>query len=313
MDDAILLLHYGHVGLEDEYRHRLDKKQRHLKGTNPQYGLGTEYGESDERIYLELQEAYKNVTDLRPILFPRKVSGHVAELGHGLGGGIGNQFFTIAATMAYAYEHGFDYVFKNKSSIPNQLNYNSISFDTINDAIPISEVDQQMVSDFWVSSDSTHNVELAGYFQSSIYFKKYKYYVCKKMQELINRPLLSRSPKVGIHVRRGDYIRMGWDLPISYYREAMKQFDPTTEFVIVTDDPEWCKEYFPSIPVHSGDALDDFQLLRSMSSCIISNSTFSWWAVYLGEMERVIAPLPWFKNDCYNTDIYEETWERIEY
>jgi hypothetical protein len=50
-----------------------------------------------------------------------------------------------------------------------------------------------------------------------------------------------------------------------------------------------------------------------MSSCthnIISNSSFSWWAAWIGEQENkiVIAPQPWFNKIEYDKKLTPDNW-----
>ena len=53
-------------------------------------------------------------------------------------------------------------------------------------------------------------------------------------------------------------------------------------------------KYHPT--VISGDELDDFDFLRRFSRVIVGNSTFSWWAWFLGHGERCCTFKPWVKD-----------------
>lgn len=74
-------------------------------------------------------------------------------------------------------------------------------------------------------------------------------------------------------------------------------------FIFFSDDIEWCKGNFSSIKYElyfeSGkDTLaEKISLMSSCKHFIISNSTFSWWAQWLGQNEKkiVISPKHWYK------------------
>jgi hypothetical protein len=56
--------------------------------------------------------------------------------------------------------------------------------------------------------------------------------------------------------------------------------------------------------------LEDLYLLSQMDAIIICNSSFSWWASYLGKQKQVIAPKRWFgiKGPQDYQDIYNKNW-----
>ena len=121
---------------------------------------------------------------------------------------------------------------------------------------------------------------------------------------------------VSIHIRRTDYLKnigKAWyALPITYYEQAVRMFDKETQFLIFSDDIEWCKHQFQKNDLLSqynlqyvDESIPDFEALIMMSQCkhnIIANSTFSWWAAYLNQNKnkKVICPNEWFNGSIYD-------------
>ena len=54
-----------------------------------------------------------------------------------------------------------------------------------------------------------------------------------------------------------------------------------------------------------------FQTILSRKNIIIANSTFSWWAAWLGMAEKVVCP-PYLINGDENSDIFKPEWTRID-
>lgn len=133
--------------------------------------------------------------------------------------------------------------------------------------------------------------------------------------------------QVGIHIRRGAnpvnpaepkysenpfYVNL---CDTDYYERAMEKF-PDDDFLVFSDDPDWCKEKFKDNKrvqvMEKGDEIEDFNLLASCKDQIIANSSFSWWAAYLNPnpSKRVIAPKQWYADGVERTKIPNE-WEAI--
>lgn len=115
---------------------------------------------------------------------------------------------------------------------------------------------------------------------------------------------------VSVHVRRGDYLHSGNErvhgvLGRDYYRRAMGLVAGRVagaRFFLFSDDPGWAGAEIgfghPTRLASAGDA-PDYEDLRLMAGCrhhIIANSSFSWWAAWLGEQRDsvVVAPERWF-------------------
>lgn len=125
---------------------------------------------------------------------------------------------------------------------------------------------------------------------------------------------LASNEYVAVHVRRGDLVdnphaaaRFGC-LPLEYYERAMltvRQTSPSAKAVVFSDDLPWAMANLkPVLPLHPSDAigsgLSALEELHAMSRAphlITANSTFSWWAGWLGQDARpgiVITPREWF-------------------
>ena len=56
-----------------------------------------------------------------------------------------------------------------------------------------------------------------------------------------------------------------------------------------------------------------FNILSNATNMIMSNSTFSWWAAYLGSNKSVIvAPSKWYNNNLFSSEIYLNDWVTVE-
>jgi hypothetical protein len=105
-------------------------------------------------------------------------------------------------------------------------------------------------------------------------------------------------PDVILNVRRTDYVQLGWALPFSYYEQAIETVLPQGGRVwIVTDDSRdpffmrfagWRPRFL------NGTALEQILFMTRTPRLVMSQSTFSWWPTFLGEVEEVVCPLPNF-------------------
>jgi len=157
-------------------------------------------------------------------------------------------------------------------------------------------------------------VMLYGSFQCEEYFANCADGVDSEIQLPDVPPLDVRRPVVSMTFRRGDYVSHGWNLPLSYYENALRHM--TSEFdvgsvLLFCDDPEFlelaAKWLHGSTPVYRATqfATDPIEQLAVMAACdhhILANSTFCWWGAWLGERRHqkeslVIAPKGWLGDD----------------
>jgi len=168
--------------------------------------------------------------------------------------------------------------------------------------------------------DAPANAVLIGYFQSPKYFDSIERQLRSELdlsklkwgratREMGSR--LGQENMVAVHVRRTDFVgRPDFDLcGPDYYRRAMDRMRETLgtpRFHFFSDDPAWCHKNFsgPDIEVNSmsglsSDPLHDLYLMSCARHHVIANSSYSWWAAWMGakEDQQVIAPDRWFGSE----------------
>jgi hypothetical protein len=108
---------------------------------------------------------------------------------------------------------------------------------------------------------------------------------------------------IGVHVRRGEYGQFGL-VKSAYYWNAIGNIRAergARRAVFFTDEPNFCRAVFSEVPNMAmaegnlANPLADFYLLSRCAHFVIANSSFSWWAAWLGRGEDSIihAPSPW--------------------
>lgn len=162
------------------------------------------------------------------------------------------------------------------------------------------------------------------YLQSEKYFAKYK----EEVKNMFGFGI-GKIDRVAIHIRRGDYLKAHqfhtnlW--ATDYYKRAVELF-PTEKFLVFckdNQDPEldradrlWCIENLEPLiggrfEMHMhGSETGDMNVMASCKSIIMANSSFSWWAAYLGEHEKVITPKDWFTDGIQRTELLP-SWTQI--
>jgi hypothetical protein len=188
---------------------------------------------------------------------------------------------------------------------------------------PIFEFDKR----FFDIADETN---LSGFFQSYKYFHNIRDILLKEfvpsdankiaaVGQYLKQINPHREPICAIHFRRGDYLeKVGVHPPCDrrYYMQAMILPEiRNMKKVILTDDKEWCRYNYPSIPVSNlSSNTEDLWLMKNCDAVVMANSSFSWWGAYLGKNTKVVAPRNWFGHEArgiITRDIYMPHWKII--
>jgi hypothetical protein len=129
--------------------------------------------------------------------------------------------------------------------------------------------------------------------------------------------LVERGHPVVVNVRGGDF-RPRWLLKLKYYQWALSYLrDSEPRPIIVTDDLDYAKSILPNYEIlHTKD---DFSILYHAKRLVCSNSTYCWWAAFLGQHDWVVAPDGnWLEYPeerrcagCFSWAIEKLRWKRL--
>jgi len=178
---------------------------------------------------------------------------------------------------------------------------------------------------------------LRGYYQSWKYFGESAPKIREQIHGLLKPTEWYQTRRVefqdqenwiAIHVRRGDYLNAATRdvhglTSLDYYKRAVErvdsQFDNQMPIKVFSDDRSAAQALFQGSKrqiefVHEppGSKPIESMLLMSLGSGIIAaNSSFSWWAAWLGDVitRPVIVPDPWFRTKRINqADLFLQNW-----
>lgn len=112
---------------------------------------------------------------------------------------------------------------------------------------------------------------------------------------------------IAIHIRRGDYVDLGWELSASYYLESVQKIlaeHNDAVFFVFSDDLDWCRKHAVSLGLHlpadiiyvegntEGSSYRDMQLMSMCCGIIMSNSAFCYLAALLDDNLQIYTEPP---------------------
>ncbi len=187
-----------------------------------------------------------------------------------------------------------------------------------------------LANDYYPFQCNNKNIFLNGSFESEKYFSSIREillneFVPKQQLTEENKELfeiICKDNSVCISIR--SFHELSGDKRQNFYQicdkeyfdravQYMKQHLEHPVFIIFSDNVEWVKQKFDFTnckTMYENTQNSVWEKLRLMSACkhfIISNSTFSWWAQYLGTSKEkiVVAPCKWRED---KPDLIMEQW-----
>lgn len=138
--------------------------------------------------------------------------------------------------------------------------------------------------------------------------------------------LMKQTASIAVHVRRGDYlkpqnVKIFCEQTPDYYLQAIElcrsKLKGEVRVFFFSDDIAWVRDNIKVDQAeyidwnHGQDSIYDMYLMSMAHACVISNSTFSFWAAMLNQRKDVVVyPKKWFVSGS-QLDIFPEYWIRL--
>lgn len=170
--------------------------------------------------------------------------------------------------------------------------------------------DYEITCEHWFNLDDVApgwNLHVQGFFQRYEFYRPYKNRIRESWLKLQQPFVETDLDAVYVHVRRTDYL--GDDLTperncqattIDEYLACMARFE-THRAVLVSDDyrdpfladlaTALTQRFGIEVSMAQGTWQEDFMTLASCRRMVMSQSTFSWWAGFLGHAEKIVCPV----------------------
>jgi hypothetical protein len=205
--------------------------------------------------------------------------------------GLGNQLFQYSFGRILAERKGYKL---ESAGIANlSRTWDSIKGDRY------EHPEEELISGYFfidsiVSNKEKRKISLNGHFQNLNYYKADRNHIKSWLK--YGKTSFDELIDTAVHVRRGDYVSIGWALPFSFYRDAIeKVWDGISPLYIATDDKNdpFLRNFSYYNPRFiNANALETIFILSRARNLIMSRSSFSWWAAFLGEHDIIACPNP---------------------
>lgn len=218
--------------------------------------------------------------------------------------GLGNRLFQYCWARNIAETKGYALISDPIEGFPET--YNHVPGEVVKQFV-VSTPEATQMFDMNAIYNHQGGIVIAGYSQRYEHYLSIKDNI-KQWMRIENEEKYETPDEndIVINVRLGDYVPLGWDLPMEYYLNVLKT-ETYNKAIVITDEPmhptlEILKSHGCIIKDNSHHGhnkfIADFVYVKHANKTIIANSTFSWWASFLGE-GKVYFPclkFPWISN-----------------
>lgn len=233
----------------------------------------------------------------------------------------GNQLFQVAAIRLYAKKFGYEAafpawtgteVFVDMPAYSKEQEILSVGLKTLQledmKSYPRWQIFKKLYAVRELYEHPKDNVDFYGYFQDAFSLDQLQrrknevlemYTFKPEIEQAYKTIVAEHEPYIALHLRRGDFVKLGYALPSAYYHDVLKKIHAGRPIYVASDDPTIMEELkdlnmrtfqlanpLPQVP----GFVFDFCMIKNAQTVVGCGSTFSWWAAYLGNKNDYWSP-----------------------
>lgn len=223
------------------------------------------------------------------------------------GTGLGNKMFINALAYIISLETGRELV-----TIPIDFFKNTL-INTSVDRI-YNPLYTRQYGDQYINLDNLYkhdgDIIINSFAQKQEYYRQYRNKLKNFFYE-VNESSLQHDQTV-LYVRNGDYKDLNVYIGIENYYKMLDNIEFTNLTIVVEHVDDDVKDIANKYKadIFSKNIFEDFLYIKNAKSIIMSQSTFAWWAAFLGDPESVYIPLSikgqskgWWYNQPDTNDV----------
>lgn len=233
-------------------------------------------------------------------------------------GGLGNNMFQYSLGRILAEQKGYNLAVDGINNLQKYfLNVVNIDTNKTANGEPLHlgyDSKQNTIQHVNLEEVLHHDgpINLAGFFQKHEYYVNHLDTIKQWFAYNDSSYFKPNENDLVIHYRLTDYTSLNWHLPPEAFIETIHRNNIKHDnCYLITDQPNhpFIQQLLKikNLTVVNQTELADFTLLKYAKQLIVSHSSFSWWASFLGHQDKVYIPM--YKN---STSIWKTFPDQID-
>jgi hypothetical protein len=214
-------------------------------------------------------------------------------------GRLGNNLFQYTIARLYAERNGLHFATNWNNEEHFKVTKPATGVILHDDELVISDlkpVPNNIHGNYDEFSESRRRARFFGYFQQSRWFVPHR----DQIKTYFDLPMIEPNHSdIVMHFRADDYGSSSSIIHPNWYLDILRREQFDRLYIVMSPVEMKFIDYFKDFNpiVISSTVRDDFLFIRNFKKIICSNSSFCWWAAFLGDYDRIYTFPAWNRDE----------------